>query len=131
MTIIDLDDKVEKWFEMEGGGRVQLRLLSADDFKEIDKQTVKKKVEYRKVDGTPARFDVEASDTELRNHLFWDRAIVAWENIFDRNEAEIPCTSENKILLMSKSIKFAEFVADGFRVMREDGIKRTEESEKN
>jgi hypothetical protein len=131
MTVIDLDEKVAKWFEMEGGGRVQLQSVSADAFKAIQKQTVKKKVDFKKVDGTPGRFEFEEVNTELQNELFWDAVIIGWENLSDKNGKDIPCTKENKVLLMTRSAKFAKFVADGLKVLGEDETKAAEQAEKN
>lgn len=131
MTVILLDDSPAKWFEMDGGGRVQLRSLTTDAFKSIQKQTVKKKVDFKKVDGVPARLEYEEVDADLQNELFWDAVVVAWENLLDAKMATIPCTKENKILLMSRSARFAKFVADSLKTLSEDEAREAEQSEKN
>jgi len=131
MTVIDLDAKVAKWFEMEGGGRVQLQSISAETFREIQKQTVKKKVDFKKIDGTPARLEYQEVNEDLQNELFWDAVIITWENFVDGKGNKIPCTKENKILLMTKSAKFSKFVADSLKELSEDDAKQAEASEKN
>ena len=131
MTVIDLEEKQGAWFDMEGGGKVQLRTLTTDEWKAIRKQTVKQKVDFKKVDGTPGRFPYEEVNEDLQNELFWDAVIVSWEKLFDGKGNEIPCTKENKILLMSRSAKFAKVVADGLKIMAEDETAQAEASEKN
>lgn len=127
MTVIDIDGKPARFFEMEGGGRVQLQIVSADAFRAIQKQTVKKKIDFKKVEGTPGRFEFEEVDTDLQNALFWDAVIVSWENLFDKNKKPIPCTKENKVLLMTRSAMFAKFVADSLKTLGEDEAMRAEE----
>lgn len=131
MTVIDLKEEVAKWFEMEGGGRVQLRTLSVQEFRDIQKKTVKVKDIYRKVEGTPARFEKTEIDQDLQNELYWDAAIVGWENLMDRTGEPIPCTRENKVLLMTKSKTFLEFVVDSLRQLSEDEADQKEAEEKN
>ncbi len=129
MTEINFEEVSAKWFEMEGGGRLQLRIPTIEDWKRIRKQTVRKKVEFKKVDGTPGRFEFEEVNEDLQNELFWDSAIVNFEN-FTNKGAVIPCTKENKVLLMTNS-RFAKFFAESFKTLTEDEAKQAEASEKN
>ena len=131
MTLIDIEDILPRWFEMEGGGRIQLRTISVADFKAIQKQTVKKKVDYKKIEGTPGRFEYEAVDQDLQNELYWDAVIVGWENLIDKNEKPIPCTRENKTLLMTRSKKFLEFVVESLKVLAEEEAAQQETERKN
>jgi len=131
MTLIDLSEPVSRFFEMEGGGRVQLRTISVADFKTIQKQTVKKKVDYKKVEGQAGRFEYEAIDQDLQNELYWDAVIVGWENLIDKNGKEIPCNRETKTLLMTRSKKFLEFVVESLKTLSEDEAAAQEEAEKN
>lgn len=131
MTIFDLDEKKATWFDMDGGGRVQLRLLSADDWKAIRAQSVKRSPVYEKLDGKWERFDTETKDEDLQNELFWDAAIVAWENLQDGKGTEILCTIENKVLLMMTQPKFSRFVGECVDVLTKDETVRAEAFEKN
>ncbi|MDD3092339.1 MAG: hypothetical protein PHG80_11995 [Methanoregulaceae archaeon] len=131
MTVINIEEKQGTWFEMEGGGRVQLRTLTADDLKAIRKATVKKRVEFKKVDGTPGRFEVEETDEEKQSEMFWDRVIVSWENLFDGKGEAIPCTKENKMLLIMRSLKFSKFVGESLKVLQEQEAELEEAREKN
>lgn len=131
MTVIDLGEVPAKVFEMDGGGRVQLKTVSAEEFKAIRKQTVKKRVDFKKVDGVPGRFPFEEVDEDLQNELFWDAVIVSWENFSDKNGKEIPCTKENKVLLMTRSAKFSKFVADSLKTLGEDEAGQAETARGN
>lgn len=131
MTIIDLDTKPAKWFEMEGGGRVQLATMTADAYKAIRKQTTRKKVDFKKVEGQPARLEYEEVNEDLQNELFWDAVIVGWENLFDGHKKPIPCTKENKVALMTKSPLFAKFVTESLKTLAEDDQAQAEQAEKN
>jgi hypothetical protein len=129
--IIDLDVKPARWFVMDGGGRVQMQTITADALKAIQKQTVKKRVDFKKVEGTPGRFEFEEIDTDLQNELFWDAVIVGWEKLTDKAGKPIACTRENKALLMTRSAKFAKFVADSLKTLSEDDAAQAEQAEKN
>lgn len=131
MTVIDLESKRGVWFEMDGGGRVQLRTLTAEDLRAIKKATTKKRTEFKKVEGTPGRFEYEEVNDELQNEMFWDRVIVAWENLYDGKGGEIPCTKENKVLLVLKSIQFSKFVADSLKELSDAEAEEMGAAEKN
>jgi hypothetical protein len=131
MTVFDLEESKGVWFELEGGGRVQLRSLSISDWKDIRKKTVTKKIEYKRVEGKAERFVAEDVNNDLENELFWDAVIVAWENLYDVKGKEIPCTKENKIMLMEKSKKFAAFIAESLNTLTEQETAQIEVSEKN
>ena len=131
MTVINLEERISTWFEMDGGGRVELRTLSYDALKKINKQSTRKKVDFKKVEGTPGRFEYEEVNEELQNELFWDHCILAWENLYDSKEVEIPCTKENKVLLMTKSAQFAKFISDSLETLNKDEAAQAETAEKN
>jgi len=131
MTVFDLEEKPGSWFEMEGGGRVQLRALSAEAWRAIRAKTVKVVSEYKKLDGKWERFEVEQKDDDLQNRLFWDAVIVAWENLLDGKGKKIPCTAETKTLLMLTQPKFAKFIAECTEAMAAADTTRAEALEEN
>jgi hypothetical protein len=131
MTVFDLEEKPATWFDMEGGGRVQLRAIGAEGWRAIRAQSVKVLPEYRKLDGKWERFEVEKKDDDLQNKLFWDAVIVAWENLYDGKGQAIPCTAENKTLLMLTQPKFSRFIGECVDVLTKDESARAEASEKN
>ncbi len=131
MTVFELEEKPGVWFDMEGGGRVQLRALSAEDLRSIRARTVTKQAQIVKVDGVVTRVTWEDVDEELQNRLFWDRCIVAWERFTDAQGNPIACTTENKALLMTRSAKFARFIGEKLRELADDDAMRAEAAEKN
>lgn len=132
MTVFNIGaDNAGVWFDMEDGGRVQLRTLTADALRTIRKQTVKKKVDFKKIEGTPVRLEYDEINEDLQTELFWDFIIVAWENFVDSNGAAIECTKENKVLLMTKSPMFSRFVGDSLRALSETDINQSAVTEKN
>ncbi len=130
-TVFDLSDSPGVWFEMDGGGRVKLRTIPAESFKEIRKKTVKKKEVFKKVEGTPWRFEYEDVNEDLQNELFWDYVIVDWEDFVDKEQKPIPCTKENKTKMMTRSVMFARFVADSLKTLSDSEAKEAEAAEKN
>lgn len=131
MTVFDLDEQPGVWFDLEGGGRVRIRSMSPETLKAIRKQAVKKRIEYKRVDGKAERFEVEEVNEDLQNELFWDHVIVDWQNFFDRNSQPIPCTRENKVLLLSRSAMFGRVLADALKQVSEDEAGQAEAAEKN
>ncbi len=132
MQIVDLNEVPQgTWFDLDGGGRIELKILSADEFKEIRKITVKKEVTYKRLDGKPERIAYDDVNEELQNELFWDKAILNWEGILDKNGEEIPCTKEMKVLLMSKSVQFMKIVSKYMATLNEDEERRLASLEKN
>lgn len=131
MTVFDIEENQGTWFDLEAGGRIKLKTLTIEDFKKIEKQTTKKSVEYKRVDGKAERFVCDDVNEDLRNELTWDTCIMEWENFYDKNEKPIPCTRENKILLMNRSMKFLEFVNQCLEQLRNDEKTQTEAEEKN
>ena len=94
-------------------------------------KSVKVVPEYQKLDGKWERFEVEKKDDDLQNRLFWDAVIVAWENLQDGKGREIPCTAENKTLLMLTQPVFSKFIGECVEVLTKDDAARAEASEKN
>jgi hypothetical protein len=131
MTVFDLDEKPGSWFEMEGGGRIQLKPLSAPAWKAIRAKSVKLVSEYQKLDGKWERFEVEKKDDDLQNTLFWDAVIISWSGLFDGKGNEIPCTAENKALLMLTQPKFSRFIGECIEALNKDESARAEALEKN
>ncbi len=129
---VDLEDKEEKGsFELKGGGKVHLRLLSGADLKAMRKACMTTAVEYPLLDGKYQRFEVPKFDGELFESMKWDRVITGWDLLFDRNQTPIPVTPENKVLLMEKVPEFAETVNAGLASLKEAEKTRVEQDEKN
>lgn len=130
MTIFNVEPK-KYWFDIEGGGRICLRPLTVEDWKEIRKKTAQKKEVFKVVNGQMQRVAWEEEDEDKQNEFFWDRVIVDWENFVDVNKKPIPCNKKTKMLLFTRSLKFVQMVTELFNKMMEEEAKRQEEIEKN
>lgn len=122
------------WFPLgkdEKDGRICLRICDAESLRQIRKQTVKKKVEFKKVEGKPERFESADVNDDLQEELIWDYCIIDWEGILDKDKNPIPCTRENKIMLMNKSVTFAKIVSEGLSAIRDQIEEGESASEKN
>ena len=130
--IVDLAEKeVTGTFELDGGGKVRLRLLTGTDLREMRKACTSSAVEYPKLDGKFQRFEAESFDGEKWTQMSRDRNIVGWDDLFDRNETPIPVTSENRALLMERVPAFREAVEAGNKALKEGEAARVEAAEKN
>ncbi len=120
-------------FTMDGGGIVYLRVCAGDDLKDIRKKTVEKKKEYKRVDGNLQRLTFEEVDEDLQSQMVWDFCIVKWENFFadEAKTIPIPCTPENKLKLMGRSLVFSKFVGECLQTLRGTLENEEEVVEKN
>jgi len=131
MTTFNLEEKRGVWFDLDGGGRVQIRLATAETMKDILKVAGKTRIEYKRVDGKAERFVVDDVNEDLRSELFWDHVIVSWENFFDGSGNVIPCTTEAKIRLMARSQLFSGVVVDALKTLTEGEASAVERHAKN
>ena len=130
--IVDLTDKTESgWFDLEGGGRLHLRLLDITDIRDMRKACLKTVPEYPKIEGKYQRFEGQEFDGDLWNEMLWDRTIMGWEGIFDRNEKPIPVTKENKALLMMRVSEFVRAYEEGMKALKAADEERAGAAEKN
>lgn len=130
--IVDLEDKEEAGsFEIKGGGKVHLRLLGSKDLKEMKAACFTNVVEYPLLDGKYQRFEARKFDEDLWEEMRWDKGIIGWDSIFDRNGQAIPVTKENKLLLIQKVTDFRDAVEAGFKLLREADKQKAEGQEKN
>lgn len=134
MTFIDIENKGYV-FEMDGGGVIELRTSTPELWNDIRQKTIKKRVEYKKVDGELAgrRFEYDEVNEKLQSEMLWDYCIVNWENLFSDKEYKKPitCTKENKIILMNKSSKFINFVTEKLKELSELETEKEKSAEKN
>jgi hypothetical protein len=138
--IVDLDEKTESGtFELKGGGKVTIRLLTLNDLREIRKATGKTVAEYPLLEDPKTkeliyrRFEGFHFDSDLFDEMKWDRIITGWEDLFDKNKKPIPVTKEMKVLLMTsgKAPEFVEAVENGLKALREADEAKSKAAEKN
>ena len=108
--VFDIDGEMNPgtWFDMEGGGRLCLRVCNGEAMQKIRKKVTKKRVEYK----NGQRFSYEDPDEIQLARLLWNYCIPEWENLFSDKEKSIPipCNIDTKNALMERSVKFAAFV---------------------
>ena len=117
------------WFDHseDKEARICLRIASAKDLEEIRKATVKRRKEYRR----GQRFEYEEIDEDRQSALTWQTCILDWEGLYDHENNPIPCTDENKVLLMQHSPVFSKWVVECLELLNDDNIERQKSAEKN
>jgi hypothetical protein len=133
MAVFDIEENEGSWFDIEGGGRVKLRPITNKEWREIVKATVKKgPPEYPLLDGKHQRFQPDIVDADLQLELLWDKTIVEWEGLNDKNGNPLPCNLEWKINLMyMKSDTFRDFYNEKMKVMADIKTEQGAVAEKN
>jgi len=112
---------------------VELRPLSREDLREMRKRAVIRKTEYYKPDSSdiqPYRYETETVDEDCIFEMMWEKQIIDW-NIVDPEENKIPCTKENKLLMINQCREFSEWVSGCLLQLSSDEKKKKEDSEKN
>jgi hypothetical protein len=101
------------WFWTDGNDNEEgicLRFLPLEKLREIAKQTTKTTYNYvlneftHRMEAVP----VYDRDNGANDDLVYDYTIVDWK-LKDRSGREIPCTKENKLLLMHEHTLFHRF----------------------
>lgn len=118
------------WFNFTDNpdeGSICLRVCDGDTLKAIFKATSKSRVTYK----DRQRYEYEDVDPDLRSVMIWDYCIVDWKGLMDSDDNPIPCTKENKILLMGKSVTFATFVSEKINELNDLNKVHEEELAKN
>ena len=124
----DLNDlNPPTWFTHEQGGQIAVRAIPINITKKIERDTTKKKVEFKR----GQRFEVLNVDDEKQNEMMWDYAIVDWKKITDDKGAPLECTKKNKVALMNGSVLFATWFAECFEIVSDQFQREKEISEKN
>lgn len=108
-------------------GGVTIRLANSEILDEIAKRCTKTKFEYRR----GQRFEITTVDEELKGEILWNYVIIDWSGLFDLQGNDIPCTKENKLMLMKKSVKFSSFVSKSVEALSEKISEYNEDLEKN
>lgn len=111
-------ESLGKWFyfnDDEAQGGVQLRELTTDEHRRIEKLTVKHKMKFER--GTGRRYDDATTDEKLVDKLRWDFCIVDWKEVYLDGQ-ELACTAENKVKMM-KVTDFVKVLVDWFEELAE------------
>jgi hypothetical protein len=132
MTTFNIEENKGVWFDMPGGGRVKLRTLSVLDLRKIKKATTTKTPFVTEVNGKTVVLTHEVDDDDLWMSMANDCCVVEWENLFDKNGNPIPCTKENKDILMCMGDgTFRDFVKEKMDILSAHEKEEQAASEKN
>jgi hypothetical protein len=137
-SLEDLNPAVEftNPFDPKGKEKIYLRLAADEDNQRFFATAgVKEKVYWKTHPQTRQMqrvkdFDPTPEERDLFNEEVWDFSITDWV-LYDKDKNLIPCTRENKCLLMRKSPKFANWVASSLEQLRESIEIIKEEETKN
>jgi len=125
-----LTKKNEAWVEYENEKvrcKFKLRALDRRAIQELRKKAIKKKYI-----ATPAgRQVVEDVDDELFDSLVFDYIIVDWEDIIDDEGKKLPCTKENKLMVVNSVPNLSNWLLDEAMALFETLSRQKEEELKN
>jgi len=113
-------------------GFIVLRVLNNQKLEEITNRCRTKRVEVK--GSPPTRFeylDFKKGGEEKEFELTWDYCIREWGQVVDAKEVEIPCTAENKVVLMRTSPPFSSYVMKCIRTINAEEEKHEEDLEGN
>ena len=139
---VDLKKKETEsgWFDIKGGGRVHIRLLSADDIITMRKACFSRVVEYPLLKDPKTgkedyrQFESEKFDSDLWEEMKNDLAIIGWDAMVNKETKKpIEVTKENKNMLMFPGVcpPFREAVEKGLASLKEAEKAKAAASEKN
>lgn len=107
------------WFKFDEddpeSGEIAIRAVNQSKRAEIQRKSVKNRVEYKH----GQRFQFTDTDEELFSQLLWTYTIVDWNGLEDEDGKPIPCTDENKLFLMQNNVGFSQFVGTCIEKMNE------------
>lgn len=109
----------------EGG--IEMRLCDGQALIDIDKKTIKPKVEYKK----GQRFEYNEVNDRKREEMIWDFSIVGLPGVKDKDGKAIEPTIGNKVKLMRESSFFAQKYVEFAGKLNEIQTKQTKAVEKN
>ena len=136
----DLGEQPEKerWFDVPGGGKVQFRPIPPMEYRKMAKRCTTQKIDFKKVEGTPARLPYDSVDEDLMTRLFWDYAIVSWDEFSFRHPetkelilcTPKTCIADNKVILITCSSKFVAFANESMKTLADDDkVQKVKEQE--
>ena len=129
------DGSVQYLDPEKNAGKVCLRICDTEALESIQAQTRTKKSEFvrnpveRKMERV-TYFDQTPEQMKKEQELIWDHAIIAWENLLDKEGKPIPCTLENKLKLMNHP-QFARFMGRCMEIMTGAAAEAEKVKEKN
>lgn len=125
--IFNTDNKGTFFKFSDDDGGVTVRVCPASVIKKISKATTKKLAKVKQ----GRLIKDEIVDEDKYDQMLWDYVIVDWKKVCGSDGIELPCTTENKVLMMNESIEFAQFVGKCIELLTEDVEVEYKAQEKN
>jgi len=129
----NLNPSVKFYWDKSKEEWIELRNIPIGELRRIRKETVTKEVEYYRPaesDIRPFRYEAEEINEEKMSELLWDYQITDW-HFKDAEGNVIPCTLENKLLLLNNSTEFMDRIIKWLNQLAGDAEDIKEKSEKN
>ena len=125
----------ERWFDVPNdpdGGRLKIKHLTPGETADIFDKVFTQEINYKK--GKKGKFEPSFShntNKKLDRELTLTRAVVGWENFYDREGKSLECTKEN-IIKASREIEgFNELVTELREQLADDLKQEREDQAKN
>jgi hypothetical protein len=115
---------------------VCIRAMNADVMKGIKAKTSKTVEKFILNTKSKAMERIQYEDQtpeqrEEESNAVWDYVIEDWRGAFDKSGNEVPCTSENKKLIMKNNLQFVWFAARCLHLVTRTNVDKVEGAEKN
>ena len=128
--MINFNSKNEgEWFQFiegnEEAGSICLRVIGPEQYREIERLTVKTRKKVKK----GVAYDDVTTNEKLAAKLRWRYCIVDWKNI-QLDGVDLECTDENKVKLV-ENMDFLTIVGDFLEKLTEQNVALDEARLKN
>ena len=117
------DEPEAVWFDFRDGCRVCIRCLSPRILRALKKQATRREFAAGEV--------VEDFDEEFFHRMLAEEIIVDWSGFCDEKGEPVPCTPENRRLLMDNWTEFNLFVQNASVNLEKHHRRRREDELKN
>ncbi len=126
-----LTEKCTMWFDFPDdpdGGRVEIESLSDQDIAAIRAKAQITRVIYDQAKERPVQEHIFDTDIDRRETV--ERAVKDWENFYDEDGKQMPCTVESR-RQWSCSLDFVRFVNQSLAVVNAEAKARAAKKRKN
>jgi len=125
----------ERWFDVPNDpdkAKIKIKNLLPGEVTDIFDEVFKQNIEYKKNEkGEFEPVFSQETDKKKDRELTLVKAIIAWENLFDRNDKPLECNEKN-ILRASREIEgFNELITELREKLAEDIKQERKEQVKN
>lgn len=126
-----------RWFDVPNdsdNGRVKIKHLTPGELAEINDLSFKKTINYKSGKGKKTGYEPEVDikeNPEIYRELPIKKAVVDWENFYDKNDKPMECTPANIERAIRQIDGFTIFVTEARETLATDIAKEKNEQLKN